>query len=394
MGFYDGLSFFIALTIGLIPAVILGLLEKSREKYIMFFSLVMIFLIYKQDINSFLYFIAYIFLEISIIAIYQQLHNKYGKNSKIFHSAIVLAILPLVISKISIKFIGTNIFGFIGISYITFRVLQIIIETYDNIIPKNDLIKNLNFLLFFPSISSGPIDRSRRYENDINTHFTCKEYVDLLQSGARKILLGILYKFVISDMVFSLLSQITGRYDPIYVILYAYLYGIYMFFDFGGYSLMAVGTGYILGIKVPDNFNKPFISLDIKDFWNRWHISLSHWLRDFVFSRFLMTAIRKKWFKKRINAASSGFIINMLIMGAWHGLSFSYILYGLYHGVLLALTEYFQKLKWYKEKRKKKWFKPVSWFVTLNLVMFGFLIFSGYFAATIKAIFRLVHISI
>ena len=159
-----------------------------------------------------------------------------------------------------------------------------------------------------------------------------------------------------------------------------------MFFDFAGYSLMAVGTGYILGIRVPDNFNKPFISIDMKDFWDRWHISLSHWFRDFVFSRFMIFAIKGKKFKNRLNAASAGFIVNMLVMGIWHGLSWDYIIYGLYHGILLAVTERIQKKQWYKQNHSKLWFKLSSWFLTLNLVMFGFLIFSGYLTETITNI--------
>lgn len=235
------------------------------------------------------------------------------------------------------------------------------------------------FLLFFPSFSSGPIDRSRRFENDLREKRTQEEYIDLLQKGVCKIILGVVYKFVLSDIAFDYLQQITGRYDVQYVILYAYIYGIYMFFDFAGYSLMAVGTSYIFGIKTPDNFNKPYISIDINDFWNRWHISLSHWFRDFIFSRFMLWAIKEKKFKKRINAAFAGFMVNMLIMGVWHGLSVDYVLYGAYHGLLLGFTERFQKTKWYKKRKDKRSFKLCSWFMTLNLVMFGFLIFSGYF---------------
>ena len=145
----------------------------------------------------------------------------------------------------------------------------------------------------------------------------------------------------------------------------------------------------MLGIRVPDNFNKPFISIDIKDFWDRWHISLSHWFRDFVFSRFMIWAIRGKKFKNRLNAASAGFIVNLLIMGAWHGLTVDYLAYGLYHGILLAVTERYQKTKWYKAHKNKKIYQIASWFITLNLVMFGFLIFSGKFFETMRIILTL-----
>ena len=389
MGFYDGLNFFIVLILGCIPAVILGLREKSIKNYLLIFSLLMILLIYTEDPINLVCLIGYIFLEWHVIIIFQHLRRTQGKNKFIFYHAVVWALLPLIIAKCS-GLIGKHWFSFIGISYITFKVVQIIIETHDGIIEHSSFWPTMNFLLFFPALSSGPIDRSRRYETDLQATRSRSEYINLLQKGLCKLLLGVLYKFVLSAIAFSTLEKVTGRYDPQYVILYAYIYGIYMFFDFAGYSLMAVGTGYILGIQVPDNFNKPFISVDIKEFWDRWHISLSHWFRDFIFSRFMMFAIREKKFKSRMNAASAGFIVNMLVMGIWHGLSFDYLLYGLYHGVLLALTERFQKKKWYKAHRNKRWYKIVSWFVTLNLVMFGFLIFSGYFTETVRVVIKVL----
>ena len=142
---------------------------------------------------------------------------------------------------------------------------------------------------------------------------------------------------------------------------YSYCYGIYLFFDFAGYSLMAIGSGKILGIRVPKNFKRPFASIDMKDFWNRWHMTLSFWFRDFLFSRFMMLAIKGKWFTSRLTGASVGFILNMVVMGAWHGLAINYLLYGLYHGILLALTEVYQKKSgFYKRNKKKAWYKTLS----------------------------------
>ena len=141
---------------------------------------------------------------------------------------------------------------------------------------------------------------------------------------------------------------------------------------------MAVGSSNILGIQTPMNFNKPFLSVDIKDFWTRWHITLSTWLRDFVFSRVLMQVIRKKWFKNRLHNATYAYMVNMLVMGFWHGLGVSYIVYGFYHGVLMAGFEIYQKKSnFYKKNKNKNWYKLLSWFVTMNLVMIGFFIFSG-----------------
>ena len=189
---------------------------------------------------------------------------------------------------------------------------------------------------------------------------------------------GLLYKFVLANLAYKVMSLVMAK-TILQVLAYSYAYGIYMFFDFAGYSLMAIGTGYMLGIKVPENFNKPFISTDMKDFWARWHISLSEWFRDFIFTRFIMSSMKKKRFKTRLTTASVGFIINMFVMGIWHGLAIQYLVYGLYHGVLLALTEIYQKKsKFYKKNKKKRWYKIVSWAIKMNFVMFGFLIFSGH----------------
>ena len=135
----------------------------------------------------------------------------------------------------------------------------------------------------------------------------------------------------------------------------------------------------MLGIKTPDNFNKPFLSVDIKDFWNRWHITLSSWFRDFIFTRFMVDSARKKRFLNRLIGASVGLVLDMLIMGVWHGMEGHYILYGLYHGILLAVVEVYQKKsKFYKKYRNNKCYMVCSWFINLNIVMLGFLIFSGY----------------
>lgn len=389
MAFYDGLIFFIVLSVGLIPAVILRIREKHINNYLLALTFLMIFLVFWSEPIQLVYLLVYLLFEWNLLLIFQWYLQKYGKNSCVFKYAVLFALLPLIFAKCSPLW-GTSWFAFTGISYITFRVLQILIESYDGMISKSSFLETVNFLLFFPTLSSGPIDRSRRFAADLDEVKPRDIYFELFQLGIRKLLHGALYKFVLSAIAFSYLEQISERYEPQYLVLYAYLYGIYMFFDFAGYSLMAIGTGYIFGICVPDNFNKPFISIDIKDFWDRWHISLSHWFRDFIFSRFMVWAIRGKKFKTRLDAASAGFIVNMLIMGVWHGLTLDYIVYGLYHGILLAVTERFQKTKWYKAHKNKKTYQIASWFITLNLVMFGFLIFSGKFFETMRIALTLI----
>ncbi|WP_302626722.1 D-alanyl-lipoteichoic acid biosynthesis protein DltB [uncultured Eubacterium sp.] len=379
MSFYSGEYFFLVLILVLVGALILGLLEKPMKWYNIAVSILFIVLVLEGTPSALIYFCVYFLMELLLVKLYEQLRKK-GRKLWIYRLFVFLTILPLILCKLCElnTFSQMGWFQFIGISYLTFRVVQIIIEIYDGVIESVSVTEFTGFLIFFPTFSCGPIDRSRRFESDFTKTYKRSEYLELFGIGLEKMIWGLLYKFVLAELGYKVMMLVT---EPTLLneIAYAYTYGIYMFFDFAGYSLMAVGTGYMLGIKVPDNFNKPFLSKDMKDFWARWHITLSEWFRDFIFTRFVMASMKKKRFPTRLTTASVGFIINMLVMGVWHGLGTCYILYGLYHGVLLALTEIYQKKsKFYKRNKKKKWYGVLSWAVTMNLVMFGFLIFSGH----------------
>ena len=324
-----------------------------------------------------LYLVLFFFLEWGIVKGFLLTYQKNGRQEKTYNLAVILSILPLVISKLQ-TFMHLNIFCFIGISYITFKIVQMIIEVYDGVIENIGFYEYSAFLLFFPTFSSGPIDRSRRFAADFNRTLDREAYLQLCTSGIIKFLGGYIYKVIIAGRCYTLLGYCKEDFGFLNETKYAYLYGLYLFFDFAGYSLMAVGTSYILGIETPDNFKRPFLSKDLKDFWDRWHISLSHWFRDFIFTRFVMKCKKKKWFQNKLQRANVGFIVNMGIMGIWHGLDLSYIIYGLYHGVLLALTETYQKKsQFYKKNKDKRWYLVISWFITMQIYIFGFYIFSG-----------------
>ena len=294
-----------------------------------------------------------------------------------FKWTVYLSFLPLVLAKLH-EIWPIYSFGFVGISYLSFKVVQILLETQDGLIKEMSLVDYLSFLLFFPVVSAGPIDRSKRFVADTEKILDWKDYWELLGLGSYRLLLGAVYKFVIAAVIFKWLSALqVGNYFY-YLIKYAYGYTFYLFFDFAGYSLMAVGLSNLLGIETPMNFKQPFLAIDIKDFWNRWHITLSTWLRDFVFSRIVMRFMRKKIFKKRLTTAMVAYMINMTFMGFWHGITLNYIAYGFYHGILMAAFEWYQKKsKFYKKNKNKTWYKVISWIITMHLVMFGFLIFSG-----------------
>lgn len=373
MHYFEGLSFFITLGFILIIAFIMNVFQKSTYYLSLVFSTLMVYFVFAENPMHLGSIIGY------VLAGYILMHlsEKFKEHKKTMILMIFLAGLPLVLVKVLAVFKISGL-GFLGISYMTFKLIQIIIEIYDGLIEKPmGPLDYVHFLLFFPALSSGPIDRSRRFLEDWKKQRTKDEYLELAGTGLFRLVLGLFYKLVISGMVFQQMTSIRYK-DFSFFVIYMYLYTAYLFFDFAGYSLMAVGASNILGIETPMNFNVPFISVDIKDFWNRWHITLSTWLRDFVFSRIVMRFMRKKIFKKRLTTAMVAYMINMTFMGFWHGITLNYIAYGFYHGILMAAFEWYQKKsKFYKKNKNKTWYKVISWIITMHLVMFGFLIFSG-----------------
>lgn len=381
---YDGYLYMYILLLTMIPAVVLGLMEKKLKYYGMFATALMIYLIIGLDVQ-FRYLAIFMIWEMAVIFIYKHIRAK-KKSKWVFRGFLFATMLPLIINKIS-PITSFGVVGFIGISYLSFRTIQIVIELYDGAITELSFIDTLYFVLFFPTLSSGPIDRSRRFEEEINKKIAKEEYInDYLIPGIKKIFQGLMYKFAIATLIhFYWVSRINPNPGIVPIISYMYAYTLYLFFDFAGYSLLAVGTSYIFGVHAPDNFNKPFLSKDMKEFWTRWHISLSRWFGDYIFSRYVLNAMRKKKFKKRATASHVAQMITMTTMGFWHGLTWYYIVYGLYQGVALVLTDEFtKKSKIYKKYKKQKWFQRLQIFVTFHIICFGMLIFSGFLNHYIK----------
>ena len=372
MNYFEGNEFFLLLFVVLLIGFVLNYFGKRKDYYILSLSILFAGAIYGKSKSMVVYLLAVIIYQYVLVFIAQKM------DSKRLKPLVMLSILPLVVNKV-FALTQLHLLAFIGISYMSFKTIQIMLEISDGLIKEKISVKDyLQFLLFFPTVSSGPIDRSRRFLKEINEVMPRKDYLELAGDGIYRIVLGLLYKVVLSTYVYQILLALSNTGTVVYSIKYMYLYTLYLFFDFAGYSLMAVGSSNVLGIQTPMNFNKPFLSIDIKDFWTRWHITLSTWLRDFVFSRVLMQVIRKKWFKNRLHNAAYAYMVNMLVMGFWHGISVSYIAYGFYHGILMSGFEIYQKKSnFYKKHKNKTWYKLISWFVTMNLVMVGFFIFSG-----------------
>lgn len=381
MSLFVDQSFFLSLIVLALPALILGYLEKPIAPYGSLVSLIYVYLAMGKNPGALAFLALFLAVSYALDRGYLVARQRWGRKTWLYRIFLFASILPLALYKFSLAANWQiHLFGFLGLSYMTFKSTQIIIQTYDGSIDQVSLWDFLYMDLFFPVLTSGPIDRSQRFIGDMHRVLPREDYMDLAGRGLQKILLGAVYKFALGASFYHLYTNFGMKADLKHTLVYFYGYGFYLFFDFAGYSLMAVGASYLFGIETPENFRAPFRSLDIIEFWDRWHISLSHWFRDFIFSRISMGLMKTKRFKKRLTVAGIAFFINMGIMGIWHGTDLQYLIYGLYHGLLLTLTEIFhKKSSFYKKHRKEKWFQLVSWGITFHLVFFGFFIFSGRF---------------
>lgn len=384
---YENPLYFIYLLIALMPMMITLLFKGKRWSW--YQVLVTLFFLYMSFGGGYwqhgVALIGYVIWQTILVWFY--FHYKQKKNTgPIFYLAVFLAILPLILVKVMLFTSGhAPIINFLGISYLTFKSVQIIMEMRDGLIKEYNIFRYIEFLLFFPTISAGPIDRYRRFEKDVENPPTREAYIEFLRKGLSNFFLGFLYKFILGyyfgQVMMPIVSKIAIRNGDISweLIAYMYIYSMYLFFDFAGYSLFAVGTSYLMGYDTPVNFNKPFLSWNIKEFWNRWHMTLSFWFRDYVYMRLMFTLIKNKVFKSRIVASNVGYFALFLLMGAWHGLTWFYLAYGLYHAALICLTDAWLRFK-KKHKEKipsNKFTHAFAIFLTFNAVCFSFLIFSG-----------------
>lgn len=376
---YGDYLYLYILLLSFIPAIVLGVKEKNIKPYGVLVSIFMVGLIIGTGKYNLILFIMFIIGEFIVVYCYLFIRKK-TDNKIIYYLALLSSMLPVIITKASV-FVSFGPIGFIGLSYLNFKAIQMIIEIYDGAIKEVKFSTLVYFLLFFPTLSSGPIDRFRRFEEDLNKKIDKNEYLDdYLYIGLRKIIIGLGYKFVIAYIINTMwMSKIPADITFINGLNYMYAYSLYLFFDFAGYSSFAVGTSYVLGIKTPDNFNKPFLSKDMKEFWTRWHISLSKWFGDYLYSRIVLNSMRKKRFKSRFTASHVAQMITMFVMGIWHGLSVFYIIYGLYQGGVLVATDIIQrKWKFYKKHKKEKWFQYTQIVINFNVACFGLFLFSGW----------------
>ncbi|MBO3063182.1 D-alanyl-lipoteichoic acid biosynthesis protein DltB [Mammaliicoccus fleurettii] len=397
----DFTYFYICLAL-MLPVIILGLVGKRSLVYNRVITLVMLILIFSDENKNlydnkflsyqFIFFALYICYQVVLIRVYISIAKK-TNQFKNYAFAIVLSILPLIIVKIlqsswlgdfQITVHGNKLIefiGFLGISYIAFKSVQLIMEIRDNRIKSINTMKLIDFITFFPTISSGPIDRYKRFIKDEEKIPEPNVYYGMLIKAIHMVFMGFLYKYIIAYYINENVIKVTPiDTDPTFLnyLYYMYGYSFYLFFDFAGYSLFAIAFSYLFGIQTPINFNKPFKAKNIKEFWNRWHMSLSFWFRDCIYMRFVFWVSKEKLLKDKLLISNLGFLINFFIMGIWHGIEIQYILYGLYHAFLFIAYGYFEQ--WRKKHPPKlnyKLMNVIAILITFHSVAFGFLLFSG-----------------
>ena len=393
---YGNLQYFVYVITATLP-IFIGLFFKKRFGW--YEILVSLFFIVTMltggKTNQLAALGIYLIWQMVLVLFYKQ-YRKVRDGKWIFYLVSLLSLLPIIFVKVQPAINGTqSLLGFLGISYLTFRSVGIIIELRDGVIKDLKMWEYLRFLLFMPTFSSGPIDRFKRFNENYKTIPERDELMDMLAESVRYIMWGFLYKFILAHILGEILlpplknlALQTGGFFNYYVVAVMYTFGLELFFDFAGYSMFALAISNLMGIRSPINFNKPFLSRDLKEFWNRWHMSLSFWFRDFVFMRMVMVMARKKLFKNRNVTSSVAYILNMLLMGFWHGINWFYIAYGLFHGVGLVINDaWVRKKKTLNKERKKagrpplpenRWVQLLGMVITFHVVMVSFLIFSGF----------------
>ena len=383
---YADLAYFVLVGLLAAPVLIPRLGERIRRPWILAATGIMLVLQYSVGeaartrviVTDLPVVIAWGVYQLVLALIFLRLRPRLTRRI-VFYAFLGLSLLPLVAAKIAPLAAPQSLVGFLGISYVTFRALDVIFGIQDKLITSLPVGQYAAYLLFFPTISSGPIDRYRRFEKDWKADASQFRLADL-DGAVQHLFRGLLYKFILAALIQRYwLTPAESASGLLGGLSYMYAYSFYLFFDFAGYSALAVAASYLFGIHTPENFSRPFIARDIRDFWNRWHMSLSFWFRDHVYMRFVLAAAKGKWFKGKTTASYLALLLNFVLIGMWHGLQPNYVLYGLYHALLMIGYEWFSR--W--NKTRKVWGEGPLWraasiVVTFNVVCFGFLIFSGH----------------
>ena len=230
----------------------------------------------------------------------------------------------------------------VGISFYTFQALGYTIDVYrGSIKAEKNILRYALFVSFFPQLVAGPIERSKNLLYQIDNMDHIKFKIQNLREGFCLLLYGFFLKIIIADRAAVLVDQVFDNYNIygfVELTVAAILFAIQILCDFNGYTIIAQGSGIMLGIRLMDNFHQPYLATSIKEFWRRWHISLTSWFTDYLYIP--LGGNRKGAVRKMLNI-----MIIFLVSGLWHGASWNYVAWGILHGVYQNVEFVFQKIK-------------------------------------------------
>jgi D-alanyl-lipoteichoic acid acyltransferase DltB (MBOAT superfamily) len=279
--------------------------------------------------------------------------------------------------NINLGFQALHIIIPVGISFFTFRTIGYLLDINSGKIkPTKDWLVFFNYVSFFPTLLSGPIDKSKLFIPQLEKERSFD--VTVATDGMRQILWGLFKKIVIADSCSLITNQVFNQFHTLNgstLLLGAFFYTIQIYADFSGYSDMAIGVSRLLGFSITKNFDFPFFTQNISEFWRKWHISLTAWLTEYVFTP-LSIAFRD--YGK--HGLALAIVINFTICGIWHGASWTYILFGFLHGCYFIPLVYSGKMNSKskliaKDKMLPSFFELQNMIRNFLLVMFTFIVF-------------------
>jgi alginate O-acetyltransferase complex protein AlgI len=283
----------------------------------------------------------------------------------------------------------TNVSGYffiIGISYLSFKLMHFIIECYKKKITDLKFIHFLNYIFFFCPFISGPINRYNHFCAQLDI-VRKKNIKSDFKEGAERIIHGLFKKMVMCTIIFpytflNIKTPIIDL-DASIIILGLYAYTLYFYFDFSGYSDIAIGSARLMGFELPENFNNPFFKKNIQQLWANWHMSLTGWLTDYIYWPLSKRLRNFAYFRTRpILLSNISIIVTFIVCGMWHGDTMNFILWGSYHGIGLATLNIYQKQKrsirneTIKDYFRSKYSYWIGVFGTFHFFVFGLIFFT------------------
>jgi alginate O-acetyltransferase complex protein AlgI len=298
--------------------------------------------------------------------------------------AIIVYLLFLFILLKSPLGVAFGIVGWIGFSYITFRLLHVVFERIGNRTTGDaSPAEMLLYVLFFPAILIGPIDRLPRFLSDLRSESVTFQW-SKINEGVIRIIVGGIKKFLLADLLFSRLA-LTGALPPDLGIVFAwtqlYFSAFYLFLDFSGFIDIAIGMGLLLGYSLPENFNNPYWKNNLAQFWQSWHITLSSWLRTYIFLPLSRSLLRTRLGRYPSVVVFCAQMVTMLAIGLWHGITFNFAIWGAWHGFGLFAQKMFSDNTRRRQIRLKqnRFAAPLmngaGLFVTFHFVALGWAFF-------------------